>query len=568
MTKTKTKTEADDNGNGNGNDKPSPNECPPGMKMVDGKCVPTAEAFGKHEDDNAGDTTQVGEPVGEEPPTTDTNPGADHECPPGSSWNDQANGGLGGCQPSGDPAGDIGGGGSGEPSTSGKGNGGTENKALTKGEFARFMGNYTKYFQEWQSNWAAFQKTQTEMLVKAIEKTSSPKSTASGVQLEADHMAFGVVKSESQKSSMVSDGNYKAVYEATVIEPATYFENVKKEKLKDLPASMIWEINVEAFLETLTKKTMAWGNASAIRSRTEMQAAARGEAITITAGDMPQIFAKQVYVIPGGRMRVPIRQFLDVQIIEDADRYNWYKIDSFDLDDTTAEGTEPTNEAQTVTKVTATPVLKRGVQTVNFSDIENAPFDLIEAFNRAAALGSISEEAKEVLDTTYDAITPSNWVNANTGAVLTADDVSGMTMRQEGIYAALDLIERQGGDTSPGNCVAFLHPKAVRELILDTAADFFTGQQPLSHRALGVLENRLGIDIVPTNKVAAQDNTTNDTFRNVLIVKGSIGLAVAADLQLEAQRRPDLSAVKVAARHRIKAAVIDETMTTRISSAQ
>jgi len=143
-----------------------------------------------------------------------------------------------------------------------------------------------------------------------------------------------------------------------------------------------------------------------------------------------------------------------------------------------------------------------------------------------------------------------------------------MTLKQEGVYAAKRLIENQGGDTSPGSLVLFAHPKAVEELILDTAADFFTGQNALHSTALGVLENRLGVDIVVTNSVAAQDNTTNDTYRNILAQKGSLGLAVAADLQIEAQRRPDLSAVKVGARHRIKGAVIDETVTARISSAQ
>ena len=116
--------------------------------------------------------------------------------------------------------------------------------------------------------------------------------------------------------------------------------------------------------------------------------------------------------------------------------------------------------------------------------------------------------------------------------------------------------------------VLFAHPKAVEELVLDTAADFFTGQNALHSTALGVLENRLGMDIVPTNAVAEQDNTTNDTYRNVLAIKGTIGLAVAADIQIEAQRRPDLSAVKVGARHRIKGAVIDQTMTARISTAK
>ena len=95
-----------------------------------------------------------------------------------------------------------------------------------------------------------------------------------------------------------------------------------------------------------------------------------------------------------------------------------------------------------------------------------------------------------------------------------------------------------------------------------------SGSPALMNTSMGVLENRLGVDIVATNRVAAEDNTTNDTYRNVLAMKGSIGLAVAADLQIEAQRRPDLAAINVGARHRLKGAVIDESMTCRMSSAQ
>jgi len=315
-----------------------------------------------------------------------------------------------------------------------------------------------------------------------------------------------------------------------------------------------------------------YGNNQA-HGKLETEQKSNSEAFTISGGDMPQIFSKQVYLIPGGRMRVPIRQFLDTKIIEAADRHNWYKVNGFAFDDITNEGSEPTTEeSQTITKVTATPALVRANQTVRYSDIENAPFDLIEAFNRAAALGALDAEATDVLDTVYDAITPTNWVEAN-GGIITEDDTTAPgTAQQEMIYAGMRLIQDQGGDTSPGNMVAFLHPKALQELILDTTAEFWTKSEgsttALHSTALGVLENRLGTDIVATNAVAAQDNTTVDTYRNILCMKGSIGLAVAAELQIEAQRRPDLSAVKVGARHRIKGAIIDETMTARMSTVQ
>jgi hypothetical protein len=558
MQKTQTKREDDDNGNGNGSD--TPKTCPPGMKLDGDKCVPVGERL-SNEDDNAGDVTPAGTQAGESPNELPAdNP---HACPEGSTWNKDANGGLGACEPTAQKdAGTI---------------AGSDNPSAGK-EFAKavatvitpIMAEYASFFGNMVEEFKKSQKANLEILASGM-----------GVPVHSsESAAFGVKK---ESSSKVDDSQYQANFESSVATPAAWFEKAKSNKkggqTQVLSESIQWWIKPEAYFETLHKKWISYGSSMSIsipkqessmgsRLQTGSDGKKKSEAFTISGGDMPQIFAKQIYLIPGGRMRVPIRQFLDTQIIEDSDRYNWYKVNGFDFDDTTAEGTEPTNEAQTVTKVTATPSLKRAVQTVNYSDIENAPFDLIEAFNRAAALGALSAESTEVLDTTYDAISPTNWVNGNTGAEITADDTSGMTLKQEGLYSAKRLIETQGGDTSPGNLVFFAHPKAVEELILDTAADFFTGQGALHSTALGILENRLGFDIVVNNKVAAQDNTTNDTYRNILAVKGSIGLAVAADLQIEAQRRPDLSAVKVGARHRIKGAVIDETMTCRVSTAQ
>lgn len=508
--------------------------CPPGMSWDSNadKCVPKTESEG-----NAGDSTQAGQPAGESPnEQPDTN---QHNCPDGSSWDGDK------CVPNAPEAGGIAG--ADAPSVPGK-------EGLNAEQLSSILGQY-----------AGFMQTMAENMKSSQEKTNATLSKYLGLPTASkESVAFGA---KNEASSKVDDSPAGKVYKESVANPANWMWAIKK-GAAGMPNSIEWTVRPEAYYETLTKRIINHGSGKSFPVQANGDMSAKSEAFTITGGDMPQVFSKQVYLIPGGRMRVPIRQFLDVQIIEDADRYNWYKVTGFAFDDTTAEGSEPTNEAQTVSKVTATPSLKRAVQTVKYSDIENAPFDLIEAFNRAAALGALQAEAVEVLDTTYDAITPTNWVNANTGAAITDDDVASMTLKQEGVYAGKRLIETQGGDTSPGNLVLFAHPKAVEELVLDTAADFFTGQGPLHSTALGVLENRLGVDIVVTNAVAAQDNTTNDTYRNILAVKGSIGLAVAADLQIEAQRRPDLSAVKVGARHRIKGAVIDETMTCRISSAQ
>lgn len=541
MSNQTTKTETVHNGdNGNGDDK----GCPPGMKKdADGKCV-SAETF-KEQEGNAGDSTSKGTGTSEDP-LPPPEPASVHDCPEGSTWVEGK-----GCTPSGDAAGGLGGGGVGAAETPGK-----ESLEHYYKMIERLMAGHTEYNEKLLKQFAQMNDKQVEALASSLGNPMAKKESAS----------FGV----KMESSRVDDSGMKSIYDLTVTKPAAFFESAAKGTGDISQGFCSWTINPEAYFDTLKKGYINYSAPNVASGA--IPAGTKLEAFTISGGDMPQIFSKQVYVVPGGRMRVPIRQFLDTQIITDADRYNWYTVDSFAFSGSQVEGTAETQEAQTITKVTATPALVRALQLVNYADIENAPFDLIEAFNRAAALGSIDAEATDVLDTVYNAITPTNWVN-EAGVAITEDDVDDVgTALQEMVIQAARLIQEQGGDTAPGNLVMFIHPKPLAELILDVTTEFWAGNQggqtsTLMTASMGVLENRFGMDIVPTNQVTTQNNTTNDAIRSVMIIKGSVGLAVAADLQIEAQRRPDLSALFVGARHRIKGAIIDETMTARMSTA-
>lgn len=521
-------------------------ECPPGMKLDDGQCVPSDDKKSE-QDSNAGTTADVGTPTPDE-----ANPapisGDDHECPPGSTWKD------GKCMPSGDSAGQIGGGGTGDADVPGK---------------EAWLEMVSKIFEKTMAGHSAYNRKQLEAFKDFSQKQLESFAGRMGLpKISKQSAAFGNMKTEA--SSMVDNSGYQSIHKESVEAPAKFFESAAKNLGSE--QFMSWTISPTAYLESLKHGTLnySWPDQP---HQNVVDGSMKGEGFTISAGDMPQIFSKQVYLIPGGRMKVPIRQFLDTQIIQDADRFNWYKVNGFDFDDTTAEGTEPTNESQTITKIQAVPTITRAVQTVNYADIENAPFDLIEAFNRAAALGAIDAEAKEVLDTTYNALasTPNTvntfqWIRGDTGADIIDDDLSLGGLTTDGIYAAKRAIDNKGGDSSPGNLVAFLNPESIESLVKDTFPDFFTKDAPLHSTALGILENRLGLDIVMTNRPAKVDNAV-DASRDIIAMKGSLGLAVAADLQIEAQRRPELSAVKVAARHRIKGAIIDESMTVRMSDA-
>jgi hypothetical protein len=85
--------------------------------------------------------------------------------------------------------------------------------------------------------------------------------------------------------------------------------------------------------------------------------------------------------------------------------------------------------------------------------------------------------------------------------------------------------------------------------------------------ATGILEQLYGVDIVIADQIKTVDTTTNDTYRAVMALKGhSFGLASARDITMEASRRNELQQVFLTGTQRVKAAVLDEKSTCRIST--
>jgi len=290
------------------------------------------------------------------------------------------------------------------------------------------------------------------------------------------------------------------------------------------------------------------------------------EAVTISAGDAPQLFSNRIIVTPDGKTKVPIRQYCQVTTLNGAEKANWYKIGAVSFGAIT-EGTEPTNVSHTLTKITATPAIRGGVQRIGFSQIEDVPA-LTNAVNESFVLEAIADEEK-LLHTEFDSVSPSNWVNANTGATISSsDDVSGMTFKGKAIVNSLVKLQNQGYDTSAGNCVLVLHPKAFGELLVDSDISSFYQNGNPSITATGALAQIYGVQIIVSPQVKAKTNTTNHTYRNLLFVKGAFGIATARDMTMEAQRRNEVQQVVVSGTQRIAVKTLDEKMVVRISSAQ
>jgi hypothetical protein len=374
-------------------------------------------------------------------------------------------------------------------------------------------------------------------------------------QLEKLSEIIGAIrpKTESVPSSMVDDSGLQAKRESynRVVE---FFQRVK-DAPKDVSFPAVsWSVDKNEYLER-------WGYRVT-------SGVSKTEAVTINAGDAGQVFSKQILVVPGGRMKTPVRQYVNfAEIPNGNDRVHFYTIGAFDFGAIT-EGTEPTNVSQTVAKITATPSVRGAVQRVGYSQVENTPFGLVNAINEAMALAAIDDEATDLLDTTYNAVSPTNWVRADTGATVTSDDVANLAFKREGLLAAKRLIAQQGYDVSPGNLVLFLHPKAFQELMLDTnLTNFYQYARP-DITAVGVMEQLYGVDIVIADQVHLQDNTTNDTYRNVMAVKGvAFGMGAARNVTVEAQRRNEIQSLLLSGTHRVKSVVIDEKASCRVSSA-
>lgn len=376
------------------------------------------------------------------------------------------------------------------------------------------------------------------------------------------------VKQEAVTPSSVVDDNAKIKTEMT----KTMYEYYDVKGHKELN-------NLKEFTYTLDKTeyltkygaTQPSGAGSVVPN----QKGGKEETVTVSAGDMGQTFAKQVMLLPGGRMRVPVRQYCNfTEIPNGADRANWYTIGSF-VFTTITEGTEPTNVSQTVTKIQALPTIRGAVQRVGYSQVENSPFGMVDAINNAMVLAGLSDEALDLLGNggSYwgTASNVTNWVNGNTGVSIVNqnDDISGMTLTRTGLIAAKRLIAAGGYDTSPGNLVLFLHPKAYQDLMTDTNLNTYYQYARPDITATYVLEQLYGIDIVPTTSVATSTNTTNATYRNTLAVKGwALGIAAAREITIEVQRRNEVQQLIISGTHRVKSAVIDYAASCGISTAQ
>lgn len=277
-----------------------------------------------------------------------------------------------------------------------------------------------------------------------------------------------------------------------------------------------------------------------------------------------------VQTVPGGSDFAPLRQYTNYKAIQKGrDSATFYKKT---LPDTLVQvpGTTVTESAMTYTAINIQPsVINGSYFKIDSDDEEDVPYSIATETIDAIGQVVVDFEDNAIANTAAAAATPGLWLNANTGATITHDDISGMTLDPSGVGKAITELRNKGYLKGGAKPVLFAHPTAVDQLVRDADLSSYTQFSNDGITTSGIFPSLYGCDIVSTNSVTAVDNTTNDTYRNYMCVPGiTFGSASKRVLNVKFHEVPESNQIGVTANWRFKAGVIDAASLIRISSSQ
>ncbi len=277
-----------------------------------------------------------------------------------------------------------------------------------------------------------------------------------------------------------------------------------------------------------------------------------------------------VQTVPGGVDFAPLRQYTNYQSLpKGKDSATFYKKT---LPDTLIQvaGTTVTQSSMTYTAVNVQPSTIAGSYfKIDSDDEEDVPYGLATETVDAIAQTVVDYEDNAIANTAAAAATPGLWINGNTGATITHDDISGMTLDPSAIGIGMAYLRKQGYLKGGQRPVIFAHPTAVDQLIRDNDLSSFTQFSNDGITRDGIFPRLYGCDIVPTASVATMDNTTNDTYRNIMCVPGiTFGSASKRILNVKFHEIPEDNQIGVTANWRFKSGVIDASSMVQISTSQ
>lgn len=294
------------------------------------------------------------------------------------------------------------------------------------------------------------------------------------------------------------------------------------------------------------------------------------EAVSISGTHATQDLDTDVAIVPGGISFIPVFQFAKTKRIEQGmDRARFFKT-TIPANGSQTVGSTPSEATQTFTSVEVTPSTISGVYLVgDFDEIENSPFDLLQAIVEGSAASYEDFVATDMLDTVSNeaSLTPGLWIRGDTGAVATTSDTASVALDETGIAVGREYLENQGylrGGIKP---VCFLDPQQWRELITSSNVTSLATRSAPDIWLKAELEQFMGVQLVVTNAVQHITTQTNDAINAIMCVpKHSYGIGIKRDVTVKMHEIGEDNEVRVNTTWRTKTGVIDLSSIVRIST--
>ena len=296
------------------------------------------------------------------------------------------------------------------------------------------------------------------------------------------------------------------------------------------------------------------------------------EAVTITGTHATQDLDTDVAIIPGGISFIPVFQFAKVKQVEQGkDRARFFTT-TLPTPGAQTVGTTPTEATQTLTSIEVIPSVITGSYLVgDYDEIENSPYDLLQAIVEASAAAYDDFVATDMLDVVSGegTLTVGLWIRGDTGATITDSDNASAAMDETGIAFGREYLEDQGylrGGVKP---VCVMHPQQWRELITSTNVTSLATRSVPDIWLKAQLEEFMGVQIVVSNAIEAVNNQTNDGYNALMFIpKHSYGIGVKRDVTVKFHDIGEDNQVRVNTTWRTKTGVLDASSIVRISTAQ
>ena len=247
-----------------------------------------------------------------------------------------------------------------------------------------------------------------------------------------------------------------------------------------------------------------------------------------TSGTIPGVKqASNISIQLGSKTAIPIRQYGQFQAVTTGQNTaRFYRITVPDAGAITeSPTTDITAVTHTLTAIDVTCSIRGWRQVVEKANLEDYPASFLNAIRETARLEAIRDEHKLILqdlgatDHDFGGITTAPYhIGGSDGAATsntTEEDADG-ELDEDGLTFSKRYLEELGQDTSPGNLVAFISPRAFEALISSTSLSEYTQIGNAGVTRLGQMERLYGIDIIVTNELLSANNAS----RNLVCVKG------------------------------------------------